>query len=117
MGTMFAVIFEVKPTEAGKEKYLELAAKLRNFLEERPGFISIERFQSLIKEGEILSLSFWKDEESIETWRKMMEHRSAQKGGKGSLFESYRIRVAKVVRDYTNINRDNAPEDSKTTFA
>jgi len=112
---MFAVIFEVKPVEAGKEKYLEFASELRKFLENRPGFISIERFQSLIEEGKILSLSFWEDEVSIETWRNMMEHRTAQKSGKDSLFESYRIRVAKVVRDYTDISRDNAPEDSKNT--
>jgi heme-degrading monooxygenase HmoA len=113
---MLAVIFEVKPTKAGKEEYLELAGKLRDFLENRPGFISIERFQSLIEEGKILSLSFWEDEESIETWRNVVEHRTAQKAGKDSLFESYRIRVAKVVRDYTNINRDNAPKDSNTAL-
>ena len=35
--TMFAVIFEVKPTEAGKEKYLEFAVGLRKFLENWPG--------------------------------------------------------------------------------
>jgi heme-degrading monooxygenase HmoA len=39
----------------------------------------------------------------------MMEHRTAQKSGKDSLFESYRIRVAEVLRDYTDISRDNAP--------
>lgn len=110
---MLAVIFEVKPTDAGKEKYLEFAAELRHFLENRPGFISIERFQSLVEEGKVLSLSFWEDEVSIEAWRNVMEHRTAQKTGKDSLFESYRIRVAKVVRDYTDISRDNAPEDSK----
>lgn len=113
---MFAVIFEVKPTEAGKEKYLEFAAQLRQFLEDSPGLISIERFQSLIEEGKVLSLSFWEDEGSIETWRNLMEHRTAQKSGKDSLFESYRIRVAEVVRDYTDGNRDNAPEDSNTSL-
>lgn len=113
---MFAVIFEVKPTEAGKEKYLESAAELRKFLENRSGFISIERFQSLIEEGKILSLSFWEDEASIKAWRNVMEHRTAQKNGKDSLFESYRIRVAQVARDYTQTFRDNAPEDSNTAL-
>jgi len=113
---MFAVIFEVKPNEAGNEKYIEFAGQLRKFLEDRPGFISIERFQSLIEEGKVLSLSFWEDERSIENWRNQIEHRTAQKSGKDSLFESYRIRVAKVVRDYTDGNRDNAPEDSNTSL-
>ena len=113
---MFAVIFEVKPTKAGKEKYLEFASTLRKILKNSPGFISIERFQSLGDVDKILSLSFWEDEASIETWRNEMEHRTAQKSGKDSLFESYRIRVAKVARDYTQVNRDNAPKDSNTAL-
>ncbi len=109
---MFAVIFEVTPTSEGKEEYLEIASKLRGFLENRDGFISIERFQSIADEGKVLSLSFWRDQESIEAWRNLMEHRFAQKQGKEALFHSYRIRVAEVVRDYTETDRAEAPADS-----
>ena len=110
---MLAVIFEVIPTEKGKGEYLEIAAKLRSFLENRDGFISIERFQSLTEEGKILSLSFWRDENSVAEWRNFLEHRNAQKKGKESLFRSYRIRVAEVVRDYTETDRTEAPADSR----
>lgn len=110
---MLAVIFEVEPTAEGKEEYLEIAANLREFLENREGFISIERFQSLVDENKILSLSFWENEEAIENWRNMMEHRNAQKSGKESIFKSYRIRVANVVRDYTASEREQAPKDSR----
>lgn len=109
---MFAVIFEVTPKQEGKESYLQLAAGLRSFLENRDGFISIERFQSLSDQNKLLSLSFWRDETAIESWRNLLEHRLAQKQGKESLFESYRIRVAEVVRDYTDSDRTQAPEDS-----
>ena len=109
---MLAVIFEVWPTEEGRAEYLEIAAKLRRFLESRDGFVSIERFQSLTDEGKILSLSFWRDEQAIEEWRNLVDHRVAQKKGKEFLFRSYRIRVAEVVRDYTAANRDQAPADS-----
>ena len=109
---MFAVIFEVKPTVAGKAEYIKIAASLRTFLEDREGFISIERFQSLVEEEKILSLSFWTNEAAIEKWRNVMEHRLAQQKGKGALFQSYRIRVAKVVRDYTGSDRSEAPQDS-----
>jgi len=110
---MLAVIFEVNPSAEGKAEYIQIAAELRKFLEDRDGFISIERFQSLTDEGKILSLSFWRDEEAIKQWRNVFEHRNAQKKGKGSLFRSYRIRVAEVVRDYTKTERDEAPIDSK----
>jgi len=114
---MMAVIFEVVPTEEGKPEYLKIAAELRRFLEKRDGFISIERFQSLTEEGKILSLSFWRDENSIAEWRNVLEHRNAQKKGKESLFQSYRIRVAEVVRDYTETDRNEAPADSKSALA
>lgn len=110
---MFAVIFEVTPAAAGKDEYLNIAAGLRQFLENRDGFISIERFQSLSEEGKLLSISFWRDEEAIESWRNLLEHRLAQQQGKDSLFQSYRIRVAEVVRDYTAVEREQAPVDSK----
>ncbi len=114
---MFAVIFEVKPTNEGKEEYLKIAAGLRKFLENREGFISIERFRSLNEAGKILSLSFWRDEASIEKWRNIAEHRAAQKKGRDSLFHSYRIRVARVLRDYTEYDRNEAPSDSNRALA
>ena len=114
---MVAVIFEVKPKIEGKEEYMKIAAGLRRFLENRDGFISIERFQSLSEEGKILSLSFWQDEAAIEKWRNLLEHRTAQNKGRESLFHSYRIRVAQVVRDYTESDRNEAPKDSNDVLA
>lgn len=110
---MYAVIFEVQPTAEGKEEYLQIAANLRTFLEGREGFISIERFQSLVDEEKILSLSFWENEAAIRQWRTLMEHRNAQSSGRNQLFKSYRIRVAEVVRDYSNTEREQAPADSR----
>ncbi len=109
---MFAVIFEVRPTTEGREEYFKIGLELRKFLENREGFISIERFQSLQEENKVLSLSFWSDETAIEKWRNLLEHRSAQKIGRESLFHSYRIRVAQVLRDYTESERVDAPSDS-----
>lgn len=83
---MYAGIFEVKPKKEGKEEYLKIAAELRRSLEGCEGFLSIERFQSLTEEEKILSLSFWLDEGSIENWRNLLAHRTAQKKGRGLLF-------------------------------
>lgn len=97
-------------------EYLEIATELREFLENRDGFISIERFQSLTEEGKLLSLSYWRDEEAIAAWRRLITHRSAQRKGRDLLFESYRIRVAEVIRDYSRDEREQAPEDSNSEF-
>lgn len=110
---MIAVIFEVIPNAEGKAAYLSIAADLRKYLNDIPGFISIERFQSLTDERKILSLSFWEDENAVERWRNLETHRTAQSKGRSSLFDDYRIRVGHIVRDYSLRNREQVPDDSK----
>lgn len=110
---MIAVIFEVIPAPGRKQEYLDLAAGLRPALEKMDGFISIERFASLTNEGKILSISFWRDEESVKRWRQFEGHRAAQAKGRGGIFADYRLRVAEVIRDYGMTERDQAPADSR----
>ena len=56
------VLFEVKPTKAGMQKYLDLAAMLKPMLAGFEGFIRAERFASLNEEGKLLSMNVWTDE-------------------------------------------------------
>jgi heme-degrading monooxygenase HmoA len=98
---MYAVIFEVKVKPEGKDQYLDIAAKLKAQLVQMDGFISIERFSSLVEEEKILSLSFWESKESIAKWKANMDHMQAQQKGRMELFEDYRIRLAEVFKDYT----------------
>lgn len=110
---MIAVIFEVIPAEGRKDAYLEIAAGLRPTLEKIDGFISVERFQSLADPGKMLSLSFFRDEEAVQAWRRVEAHRAAQQAGRERLFADYRLRIASVVRDYGLQERDEAPADSR----
>lgn len=98
---MYAVIFEVEPHEGRGQRYFDLAASLRSELEKIDGFISVERFESLTNKGKYVSLSFWRDEAAIKTWRTHLGHQMAQREGKDFVFKDFRIRVAQVVRDYT----------------
>jgi heme-degrading monooxygenase HmoA len=106
---MIAVIFEVLPTEDGRQAYFEHAAALKPLLERMEGFISVERFQSLNDPGKLLSLSFWRDEGAVRGWRETGRHRDAQAAGRGGLFADYRLRVAHVVRDYGLHDREQVP--------
>lgn len=110
---MLAVIFEVEAKPGLQQDYLDLAGELRPLLAEQPGFISIERFQSLTLPGKILSLSFWQDEASVQAWRQRDEHRRAQTAGREEVFSHYRLRVALVLRDYGMHERNEAPVDSR----
>ena len=111
---MIAVIFEVWPAEGRAGEYFDLAASLKADLEKIDGFISIERFESLVTKGKYLSLSFWRDEDAVRTWRNLDNHRKAQMKGRGGVFADYRLRVASVLRDYGFNERDQAPKDSRT---
>ena len=88
---MIAVIFEVTPLTGKRQAYFNLATEMRPLLDGIDGFISIERFQSLADPRRILSLSFWRKR----------------------ILETYRLRVAGVLRDYGMHDRAEAPEDSR----
>ncbi|EHM47800.1 antibiotic biosynthesis monooxygenase [Hafnia alvei ATCC 51873] len=102
---MIAVIFEANSHLDKQARYLDIASELKPLLEQIDGFIAIERFQSLSESGKILSLSWWRDEESVLAWKKNVFHQQAQAEGRASIFSYYRIRVARVLRDYASENR------------
>lgn len=110
---MIAVIFEVEPAAGKRDAYLGIAADLRPLLDGIDGFLSIERFQSLVDPNRMLSLSFWRDEEAVKAWRNTEEHRQAQQAGRGGIFADYRLRIAHVMRDYGLTERTEAPQDSR----
>ena len=112
---MIAVIFEAEPRANQQQAYLDAAAIMRPQLDQVPGFISIERFESLTTPGKLLSLSFWRDEESVKVWRNLEAHRAIQSAGRDRIFADYRLRVAAVLRDYGMTQRDQAPDDSQVT--
>ncbi|OAE09862.1 antibiotic biosynthesis monooxygenase family protein [Pantoea allii] len=98
---MIAVLFEAEALPAAQQRYLALAAELTPALAEIPGFIRIERFQSLSAPGKVLSLSWWEDESAVRNWRENTRHQSAQAEGKKRIFAHYQIRVVQLIRDYS----------------
>ena len=110
---MLAVIFEFEPFPDRRQDYLDFAAELGAELEDIDGFIAIERFESLTRPGKLVSISFWRDEAAITTWRNLEKHRTAQTAGRSGIMRDYRLRVASVIRDYGMQDRAQAPDDSQ----
>lgn len=110
---MIAIIFEVWPAEGRRDEYLAIAASLRDDLSRIPGFVSVERFESLTNPGKMLSLSIFEDEAAVMAWRRTARHRAAQEAGRAGVFSDYRLRVAGVIRDYGMADREQAPDDSR----
>ena len=109
---MIAVIFEFTPHEGRFPDYMKVVDTLREDLAKAEGFISLERFESVTTKGRFLSLQFWRDEECVRKWRNLQKHREAQKKGRATIFKTYRLRIATVLRDYEMDKRAQAPQDS-----
>ena len=110
---MIAVIFKSWPMPGKMQTYLDMGTALRSHLETLDGFISIERFQSVTEPDKLVALSFWRDEAAVDAWRNREIHRAVQAGSRRDVFGDYRLRVATVVRDYSMLDRDQAPADSR----
>ena len=96
---MFIVIFEVHPREGQRDAYLGLAKTLRPELERIDGFVDVVRYQSLTRQGWILSLSSWRDEKALIRWRTQAKHHKVQERGRNDVFSDYRLRVGEISRD------------------
>jgi len=109
---MIAVIFESWPRPGRGDAYLDMGQRMMSLVEGFDGFISIERFESVVQPGKFVALSFWRDEAAVEAWRNGLEHRQVQGRGREAVFDDYRLRVASVTRDYSMKDRAQAPRDS-----
>ena len=91
----YAVIFtsSLTHTEIG---YPEMANKMVNLAKKQSGFLGVES----VREEIGITVSYWKDLESIRNWKENLEHLFAQKMGKNLWYSSYKTRIAKVERDY-----------------
>jgi len=106
---MITVVSQMIINEGKLQEYLDFGIALQPMVEKIDGFISNERFQSVVDPNKVLSLSFWKDEESIKQFRKLEMHRLAEAKSRESIFKDYRVTIADISRDYGMFDRKDAP--------
>ena len=92
-----AVIFTSVRTDVD-EGYGETAEKMVKLASGQPGFLGVESARD--PEGFGITVSYWKDEESIRDWKNHTAHLMAQQFGKEKWYRNYKIRLAKVDKDY-----------------
>lgn len=92
----YAVIFTSIRTE-GDNGYAEMSQKMEELAKEQEGFLGIESAREEIG----ITISYWKDLESIRRWHENAEHRLAQAKGYEIWYKSFTTRVCKVERDYS----------------
>jgi heme-degrading monooxygenase HmoA len=93
------VIFKLFLREdADLEDYGRTSARMHELVEKLPGFLSLKEYRS--EDGEVLDIARFRDETSLETWRREPEHLEAQRKGREEFYDHYAIQALKVVRDY-----------------
>lgn len=91
----YAVIFTSVRT-AGDNGYGEVADRMVSLAEQQPGFLGMES----AREDVGVTVSYWQDLDSIKQWKQNVEHLGAQKMGREQWYETFKVRIAKVERDY-----------------
>ena len=91
----FAVIFTSTRT-VGDNGYGQMADRMIELAEEQAGFLGIESARQDIG----ITVSYWADLDSIRAWKANSEHVEAQKNGRKSWYDSFKVRISKVDRDY-----------------
>ena len=92
----YAVIFTSLRTTID-EGYNDMAAKMETLAARQPGFLGIESARN----GVGITISYWRDLESILCWKNEAEHLVAQTLGRQKWYKSYTTRICLVERDYS----------------
>ena len=91
----YAVIFTSTRTEEATG-YAEMATKMLELAKAQPGFIGVESARNEIG----ITVSYWESLEAIQNWKANLVHLEAQEKGKTAWYKNYKVRIAKVEREY-----------------
>ncbi len=91
----YAVIFTSlrTPDETG---YSAMADAMEQLAAQQPGYLGIESARKDIS----ITVSYWQSLEAIRNWKANADHLMAQKYGRETWYQSYKVRICKVERDY-----------------
>jgi len=91
----YAVIFTSINTE-NVEDYSEMANRMVELAAKQEGFLGVESARNEVG----ITVSYWKDLESIKNWKENAEHTLAREQGRTKWYQTYKTRIALVERDY-----------------
>jgi heme-degrading monooxygenase HmoA len=91
----YAVIFTSVRTQEDKD-YEKIAQRMVELGEKQEGFLGIESARNELG----ITVSYWKDLESIRKWKEQAEHVIVQEMGRKYFYSSYKTRICLVEKDY-----------------
>lgn len=93
----YAVIFSSVRTD-NDDGYAQTVEHMMDLGLKHPGCLG---FDSVNEGDNGISVSYWKDLDSIKAWKAVADHITAQELGRKKWYKSYTTRIAKVEREYS----------------
>jgi heme-degrading monooxygenase HmoA len=94
----YAVIFTSQTSDVSAG-YEQTGARMLELAAQQPGYLGVESARGA--DGLGITVSYWRDLASIQAWRAHGEHTLARERGRAEWYRNYRLRIAKVERDYS----------------
>ena len=91
----YAVIFTSLLTDDLTE-YNKTAERMEELAKQQEGYLGIESARNEVG----ITVSYWKDLESIVNWKNNVEHTEARNRGREQWYKQYQLRICKVEREY-----------------
>jgi heme-degrading monooxygenase HmoA len=91
----YAVIFTSTRT-VGDNGYENMADAMLELASRQPGYLGVESARA----GLGITISYWKDLDSIKAWKQNSAHLVAQNQGRAIWYETYKVRICRIERDY-----------------
>jgi heme-degrading monooxygenase HmoA len=91
----YVVIFTSIRTEQDNG-YSDMAHKMVELAKQQEGFLGVESARNEIG----ITVSYWKDIDSIKKWKNNSEHMIAKQSGREIWYQAFKTRIAKVESDY-----------------
>ena len=78
-----------------------MAATMDELAARQPGYLGVESAREEVG----ITVSYWRDLDSIAAWKRVVDHLAAQRLGRDRWYAMYRVRIALVEREYGFANR------------
>ena len=95
VAVIFTNIYVAKPDDG----YVQTADAMVELAAKQDGYLGLESVRG--EDGTGITVSYWRDEDSIKKWKAVSEHQAAQKAGKQKWYKAYTTRIATVSRQYS----------------
>lgn len=94
----FVVTFSSKRSD-GDRGYGAMAERMVEMARAQPGFLGVESARGA--DGFGITNSYWRDEESILAWKRVVDHLAAQRLGRERWYTHYAVRIGRIERAYS----------------